>query len=201
MLALTTPYETIFHRWPASWKVIMLLTFTTGLMMIQTQLLLLCTVAVPFFLIALQGWRYLWFSLKLLRPLWSFVAIILIWHLYTADFQSGLSIILKLAAAFAFANLVTTTTSLTDFSALIEQAMAPFDRNGTQSRKFGLMIALTLRFIPVFIERASLLCLAHRARSTKHGTWRIIFPLALSALDDAEHVAESLNARGGATPR
>ena len=79
--------------------------------------------------------------------------------------------------------------------------MAPFDGNGAQGKKLGLMIALTLRFISVFIERASLLRLAHRARSTKHGTWRIIFPLALSALDDAEHVSEALNARGGAAPR
>ena len=62
MLALTTPYQTIFHRWPASLKVVMLLTFTTGLMLIQTQMLLLCAVGLPFYLIASQGKRYLWFS-------------------------------------------------------------------------------------------------------------------------------------------
>ena len=85
MLALTTPYQTIFHRWPASLKVVMLLAFTTGLMLIQTQMLLLCAVGLPFCLIASQGRGYLWFSLKLLRPLWPFVAIILLWHFYTAD--------------------------------------------------------------------------------------------------------------------
>ena len=116
--------------------------------------------------------------------------------------QSGLSIILKLAAAFTFANLVTTTTSLADFSALIEKAMAPFDGNGAQGKKLGLMIALTLRFIPVFIERGQpAASCPSRAQHQKTALGGLFFPLALSALDDAEHVSEALNARGGAAPR
>ena len=43
--------------------------------------------------------------------------------------------------------------------------------------------------------------LAQSARSTKRSFWRIAVPLALSILDDADHVSEALRARGGIKKR
>ena len=37
-----------------------------------------------------------------------------------------------------------------------------------------------------------------RARSTRRPRWRVLVPATLAALDDADHVAEALRARGGA---
>ena len=39
--------------------------------------------------------------------------------------------------------------------------------------------------------------LAQSARSTKRSFWRISVPLAISVLDDADHVSEALRAKGG----
>ena len=41
------------------------------------------------------------------------------------------------------------------------------------------------------------LSLAWRARSRRRAGWRVIVPFMVLALDDADHVAEALRARGG----
>jgi biotin transport system permease protein len=38
---------------------------------------------------------------------------------------------------------------------------------------------------------------AIRARSPRRPGWRLVVPAALAALDDADHAAEALRARGG----
>jgi biotin transport system permease protein len=61
----------------------------------------------------------------------------------------------------------------------------------------ALTIALFIRFIPTLIERGITINAARRARSTGKSGWRIIVPLTLSVLNEAEHVANALRARGG----
>ena len=54
-----------------------------------------------------------------------------------------------------------------------------------------------IRFTPVLAQKGQLLAQSWRARSTKRVGWRMIIPFAVLAIDDAEHVAEALRARGG----
>ena len=49
-------------------------------------------------------------------------------------------------------------------------------------------------------RQGSLLSEAWRARSPRRTGWQIVMPLAALAIDDAEHVAEALRARGGVEP-
>jgi biotin transport system permease protein len=50
----------------------------------------------------------------------------------------------------------------------------------------------------VLTDRITLIRSAWSARSPRRPGWRLLIPTALAALDEAEHVAESLRARGGA---
>ena len=54
-----------------------------------------------------------------------------------------------------------------------------------------------IRFTPALIGKARQLALAWRARSPRRPGWRVVLPLTLGALDDADRVAEALRARGG----
>ncbi|MCC6863501.1 MAG: energy-coupling factor transporter transmembrane protein EcfT, partial [Rhodobacteraceae bacterium] len=63
----------------------------------------------------------------------------------------------------------------------------------------SLSVALVIRFIPVLSTRMSQITEAFRARSPRRPGYRILIPAALSALDDADHVAEALRSRGGAS--
>ena len=197
MLALSTPFDTSFHRIPAGAKLLVLLICSTVLFVIDSLPLHVMFLAVVALLYLSQGIRFWWFGLRLLKPLWIFIAIISIWHLFTADIITGLVILFRMLTAVSLANLVTCTTP-TD--ALIETVMrlfSPLKRLGLKPKRIGLMIALFLRFTPVLIQKSGHLQEAFRARSSKKTTWKTVLPLAVIALDDAEHVAEALRARGG----
>ena len=69
------------------------------------------------------------------------------------------------------------------------------ERLGLPVGRVALALAMTVRFIPVLATRAGDLSLAWRARSAKRPLHRLLNPLALAALDEAERSAEALRAR------
>ena len=99
--------------------------------------------------------------------------------------------------AVALANLVTMTTPLNDMIDVLMRLLRPLNWIGISTKPVALTIALFIRFIPTLIERGITMHAALRARSTGKSGWRIIVPLTLSVLNDAEHVANALRARGG----
>lgn len=197
MLALTSPVLTPFHRVPAGVKLAVLAVVTVGLFRLDRP----APLAVALVAIALLhlpgGWPFARHALRLLRPLWPFAAVIAVWHLWTADIDGGLVILLRLTAALAAANLVTMTTLLSDMIVVLERLARPLGRLGLPPRTLALAIALAIRFLPVLTERLATLSDAWRARSPRRPGWRILAPAALATLDDADRVAEALRARGG----
>jgi biotin transport system permease protein len=70
-------------------------------------------------------------------------------------------------------------------------------RLGLPTQILETAIPLVIRFSPVLIAKAGQLVEAWRARSRRRPGWQLVLPLSLAALDDADHVAEALRARGG----
>jgi biotin transport system permease protein len=136
-------------------------------------------------------------GLRMLRPLWPFLLVLALWHGWTGDGARGLEIGTKMLAAVALANLVTMTTRLDDLIAVVERGAAPLARLGLDPRVLAVAIALAVRFTPVLFSRTGQLLEAWRARSPRRPGWRVLLPAVLLALDDADHVAEALRARGG----
>ena len=198
MLTLTSPVETPLHRLPAGVKLAALcaatiLLFRAG----DPATLALAAAALAAAHIAL-GLPLAAQALRQLRPLWPFLALLALWHGITGDIAQGTAIALRLITAVACANLVTMTTRLSDMLATLDRAATPLTRMGLPTRRLTLAIALTIRFIPVLADRIDALRAAWSARSPRRPGWRILIPAALAALDEADHVAESLRARGGA---
>ena len=198
MLTLTSPYKTWAHGLPAGAKLIALAAVTMSLFALKTPLALgLATLGVAA-LIATGGPAFAKESARLLRPLWPIALIITLWHLATHDLSGGAVILLRMGAALAAANFVTMTTRLSDMLAVMQRALSPLHHLGLPAKPVAIALALVIRFIPVMLERFDTLSTAFRARSARRPGWRILMPAALAALDDAEHVAEALRARGGA---
>lgn len=196
MLTLTCPVETALHRWPAGVKLGGLVLATAGLFALPGGALGLALAAVLGLHLAL-GRAVLMHGLRMVRPLWPFGLVLAVWHLATGTPGQGAAIAARLAAAVMLANLVTMTTRLTDLLAVVERLAAPLARLGLPPRVPALAFALVIRFVPVFLGRAGQLAEAWRARSPRRPGWPVVLPLVLIALDDAEHVAEALRARGG----
>ncbi len=200
MLTLTHPRKTRAHSLPASAKLIALALASFVIFRLDPLGLGLVGAGLALIYLALgQGlWRA---GLRGLWPLWPFVAILLIWHGLIGDLRAGGFLILRMVLAVACANLVTLTTPISEMIAVIERALTPLRRIGLNPAAVALAMALVIRFAPVLLEKQRALALAWRARSAKRPGWRLSLPLTLAALDEADHVAEALRARGGVAPK
>jgi len=197
MLTLTCPIETPLHRVAPGPKLLGLGLASLWLFQLQTP----WAVGAVCFCVALAyrtfGRRFARFGAAMLRPLWPFLLILGLWHGWTGEIAAGLVVAGKMLAAVALANLVTMTSRLDEMIALVERLAAPLARLGLRPRVLAVAMGLVIRFTPVLIDKAALLGQAWRARSARRVNWRILLPISLIALDDADRVAEAIRARGG----
>jgi biotin transport system permease protein len=196
MLTLTSPVDTPLHRLPAGAKLAALAGFTLALFALPSPAGLGAALAALAVLHLTCGTGFARHAARMLWPLWPFVAVVTLWHLWTGDLRGGAVIVLRMTAAVAAANLVTMTTRLSDMVALVERLARPLAPL-LPPRRLALAIALVIRFVPRMADRLARIAEAFRARSPRRPGWRVVVPATLAALDDADRVAEALRARGG----
>lgn len=197
MISLTSEVRTPYHSWPAGPKLIGLCLFTVAIFYLQSAMVaasVTCLVALCY---TPGGWRFARQGLRLIRPVFLVSAIILSYHSFIRDLEGGIVVCLRLVAAVGLANLVTMSTPLEELLDVIQTGLARIGVGRRMRRRIALSIALVIRFIPVLTQKGAALLEAWKARSTQRFSWKLLLPFALLALDDAEHVAEALKARGG----
>lgn len=197
MISLTSPVRTRAHDWPAGGKLLALCLASVALFAARDLWLQVGAAAGVLTLYALPGRIFLRHGMRRLWPLWPFVVVLIAWHLATGVPREGAMIALRMLSAVGLANLVTMTTALSDMMAVMNWLLRPFARLGVNLRGIELAAAMVIRFTPVLAQKGSALALAWRARSRRRAGWRVIVPFMVLALDDADHVAEALRARGG----
>lgn len=197
MLTLTSPVRTWAHGVPAWVKLGALCLWTVSILRIDG--VWLAGAAVLVLALAASGGR-LFFAqwLRMLRPLWPFVVLVALWQLWLGAPMAAWPILARLGAAVGLANAVTMTTELAEIIAVLTRLARPLVRLGLNPKVLGLSVALVIRFVPVMLLRYDQIAQAFRARSPRRPGWRILMPVLLAALDDADRVAEALRARGGA---
>ncbi len=197
MLALTSDIRTPLHRWPAWLKLVLMSAAIVTLFLLDSVVFLGTATALTVLLYTAFGKKFAVLGLRMLKPLRTFLIFILLWQIIIGAPVVGVAIVLRLATAVALANLVTLTTRLDDMIDVVFRLTRPLARLGLSPVALSLAIAMVIRFVPVLLDRANRMSDAFRARSMKRPTFRIVLPLLISVLDDAEHVATALRARGG----
>lgn len=197
MISLTAPVETRAHRWPAGGKLAALCGATLVLFAVKPLAAHVVFLGLMLGLYALPGRVFLRAGLGRLRMLWPFVGMIVLWHVLMQEPALGLGIALRMITAVGLANLVTMTTRLSDLMGVVRWLAAPLRRFGLSTTALEVAFALVIRFTPVLADKGAQLNIAWRARAARRVDWRIVLPFAVLAIDDAEHVAEALRARGG----
>lgn len=197
MISLTSPVEFWAHRLPAAGK-LAALSVATGVLFAFPQLPVQVIAASLTIALYLSGGRvFAQSGARTLKVLWPFLLVVLIWHSYESAPEQGVAIALRLVTAVALANFCTMTTRLSDMIDVAAWLLSPFRAIGLKTRMLELAIALVIRFAPLLGQRGQQLSEAWRARSHRRTSWHIVMPLALQALDEADHMAEALKARGG----
>lgn len=196
MISLTSPVQTRAHGWPAGAKLLALAIATVLLFSLKGAgaQVLACMAMLGAF--ALGGGRFFLSGLGRIKMIWPFVLILMLWHGWTDDWAAGLAIALRMVTALGLATLVTMTTRLDDMLDVAKWLCRPLAPLGLNPDRVGLAAAMVIRFIPVLADKGQKLSQAWQARSRRRVSWRIVTPFLALALDDAEHVADALKARG-----
>ncbi len=197
MLTLTSSHRTWAHVVPA-WVKLGALCLWTVLVLRLGELGLCLAVSGVLAVVASAGRGFAREWAGMLRPLWPFVLLVGLWQVWLGAPLGMIPVVLRMGAVVGLANAVTMTTELTEIIALLTRLARPLARFGLSPRVLALSVALMIRFVPVMLQRHDQISAAWRARSPRRPGWRILMPVLLAALDDAERVAEALRARGGA---
>ncbi len=198
MLSLTSEIPTPFHGVPAGAKLALLAAASVAIFAIPSPALMALPVAMAAALYLACGLHFARQGLRALRPLWPFLALLTLWHGVTQDWSGGLLLGGRLLSTVALANLVTMTTRLEAMIAVMARILAPLRLLGVKPGRIAFAIGLVLRLTPTLLDRGRQLGLAWRARARgRRPGWQIVLPLCLTALDDADHMADAVKARGG----
>jgi biotin transport system permease protein len=130
------------------------------------------------------------------RPVWIWLAALFGFHLLVTGPLVGAVTVLRLLTLLVAAAVVTATTRVTALVAVIEWLTTPLQVFGVRPARIGLVLAMTLRFIPLVADRAARIREAQAARGADRVRPAMVVPLLVQVLRLATTVGEALDARG-----
>ncbi|MGY1814800.1 CbiQ family ECF transporter T component [Blastococcus sp. SYSU D00820] len=199
-LSLYVPVASPVHRAPAGLKLALLAALAVALFAVD-RLAVVAGALVAILLVGLLAARLparaVWTQV---RPVWPWLVVLLAFHLLVTDWRTGALVALRLLTLVAAAAVVTTTTRVTEIVAVVETLARPLSVFGVRPARIGLVIAMTLRFIPLIAERASRIREAQAARGASGMRWGLLVPLLVQVLRLANTLGEALDARGADSP-
>ncbi|QLY33271.1 energy-coupling factor transporter transmembrane protein EcfT [Nocardia huaxiensis] len=194
MLSLYHDARTPVHTVPAGAKLLVLAITGTALFFVPSILWLAVALAVVLGLYTLAEipWRT---TSRQVLGLTPFLVLIIGAQWVFTGWESAVLVGERILTLVLLANLVTLTTRTTAMIDTIERALGPLRPLGVRPERVGLLVAMTIRFIPVIREQAELVRDAQRARGIERSTVFLI-PLLIRTLRMADGVGEALDARG-----
>lgn len=150
-----------------------------------------------FFILAMNA---LFFSDK--DPLFSF------WIFsFTMDgLRQGLLVILRVFFALVLGNIFTSTTSPVEITGAIEDLIRPLGAFRIPVGEVAMILGISIRFVPVFIEEADMIKKAQTARGARFESKKLaqraaavlplVIPIFVSAFKRADELSFAMEARG-----
>ncbi|PYB77213.1 energy-coupling factor transporter transmembrane component T family protein [Rhizobium wuzhouense] len=136
-------------------------------------------------------------ALRRVRPVLFTIAILGLFNILLLSPAEALSTTLRLLAVLFLAAAITATTTIAAFMEVITDLARPLERMGLlKASDVGLAFGLVLRFVPEIAARHEALKEAHAARGIPVKLSRMLGPLIISTLKDADRIAEAIDARG-----
>jgi biotin transport system permease protein len=189
------PGTSLLHRSGAGVKLLGLLVFSTVLVGWQSPVtVLVCAVVViGFYGIAGFGVRTL---CSAVWPLRWIVVLLLPFQWWTVGWQQAVAVVGTLVVAVAGAALITLTTRVTDLLDVISRLLQPARVIGVDPDRVALLLALTIRAIPVIAATMQEARDARRARGLERSTRALVTPVVVRTIRHADRVGDALAARG-----
>lgn len=188
--------QSLLHRIPVKPKLLGLMAFGLALYIVDQPVVLGAAMV-------LTGLLYLSTGVGMaegfrrLRPVLFTIAFLAAVNLLLLSPLEALVTTLRLVAILFLAAAVTASTTIADFMAAVTDLARPLERLGLlKAADLGLALGLVLRFVPEIAGRYEALKEAHAARGIPVKLSRMLGPLIISTLKDADRIAEAIDARG-----
>jgi len=195
MLGLYVPGNTVVHRAPAGLKLALLAAGLLVLGVWPSAAGLVVAVAVLVLLTAVSriGAPVV---LGQLRPVLPVLAVIGLLQLWLSGWRVAGTVTGTLAVGVAAAGLVTLTTRTEDLLDAVVGATRPLQVVGVDPERVALLLALTVRSIPVVAALAAQVSQARAARGAQRSVRAFAVPLLIRTVRHADRLGEALAARG-----
>lgn len=194
MIGLYRPGTSVLHRAPAGLKLAALLAAVTVIVLLQSpwQLGVAALVVaggfglarIPVRVAAAQLWPLRWLLL-----------LTAVFQLIFAGPERAVMVCGTLLLTVAAAALVTLTTRVTAMLDLCRRLLRPFAR-WVDADRVGLLLALTIRCVPLLATVVSEVSAARKARGQSFSLRAMAAPVVVRALRTADEMGAALVARG-----
>ena len=195
MIGLYHPGSSPLHRAPAAVKLLALLVGTTALVVVRSPAAVGVAAAVVLAFVAVGrlpaqlAWRQVW-------PLRWFVVVLVPLQWWSGGARAAVVVVGTLVVSVLGAAVVTLTTRVSAMLDLIERAAEPLRRFGVDPERVALVLALTIRAVPVLAATAGEVGDARRARGLQRSLRALLVPLVVRTVRHADRLGEALVARG-----
>jgi biotin transport system permease protein len=194
-LGVYVPGDSILHRMPAGAKLVGLLGGLFALSLLRSPLAVGTGALLVTALAALSGlpWRMV---VAQTRPVLVVVVLIAAFQCWLSGPAVAVGIAGTVLIAVSAAGLVTLTTRTEDLLDVIVRGLSPLRVLGVRPDRVSLVLALTLRSIPVVADLAGQAQQARLARGAPRSLRAFAVPLLIRSLRHADQLGEALAARG-----
>lgn len=185
----------VLHRMPAGAKLLALIVAGAAAFLVDsvTELAVAALVVLLLHLVAGLGPGVLWSQL---RPvLWLLLGFGLL-HAALRGWQAAVVVTGTIAVLVLLAGLVSSTTRTTDLVDAVVRGLRPLRRVGVDADRVGLVLALSVRAVPVVAALAAEVRDAQRARGIRVDPRTFGSPFLIRSLRHADALGEALRARG-----
>ncbi|GAA0999341.1 MULTISPECIES: energy-coupling factor transporter transmembrane component T family protein [Nocardiopsidaceae] len=131
-----------------------------------------------------------------LRVLWPFLLAIALFQVLFGEWETAVRLCAQLAALVLLANVVTLTTRVREMLDLFERVARPLRHVGVAPDRVALVLALTIRSIPMVADAWRTSQEAYRARGLSGRPHLLVVPVIVQLLRMADATGEALVARG-----
>lgn len=196
MIGLYHPGSSVLHRLPAGAKLLgMLVSIIVVVAVVRTPV----AVAVAAAAVALGfGVARIPVSVVLaqFRPLLWMIGIIAVFQVIITGPARAAVVCGVLLVSVALAALVTLTTTVTAMLDTCQRVLRPLERFGVDPDRVGLLLALTIRCVPLLSGIVAEVSDARKARGLHWSISALATPVIVRALRTADALGEALVARG-----
>lgn len=194
MIGVYVPGSSPLHRLGAGWKLMLLAASVIVVAMLPEWWMAAIALGVAVALFAVAGipWRV---AVRQLVPVLWILAIAAPLNALFSGWESALAMSLRVSAFVALAAVVTLTTRVSAMLDAMQRALRPFGGR-VDADRIGLVLAMTVRAVPLMVEIVRAVLEARRARGAEGSMRAVAVPVVVRALQTADGMGEALIARG-----